>query len=253
MSGQKVMRAGAFAMCVTMLVLCCGCAGTENKAQDFNGAVIALKPGGYYALAAKEYTAQGALLENYSTVSDAVSAFEAGRADYIIANEYEAALYTASNPKLEIIDTCSYKTAFYGIFHNNGEKLRSFNSAIKQLTENGTVEEIKAAALSGSVFTKTALKGENGKLRVALDAVYAPLSAVNSNGEASGVNADIANEICAVTGMGLDIRVLSFDEAFEALLADEIDVILTATENSSARKSIVYSDCCFEMGYALLG
>lgn len=251
MSGQKVMRAGAFAMCIIMLVLCCGCVGTENQTPDFNGAVIALKPGGYYALAAKEYTAQGALLENYSTVSDAVSALEAGRADYVLANEYETALYTDSDPKLELAAVCSYKTEFYGIFHKNSEKLESFNAAIKQLKENGTIANIKASALSGNVFTRSTLKGENGRLRVALDAAFAPLSAVNSNGEASGIDADIANEVCAVAGMSVEFRVLDFNEAFEALLADEIDVILTAAENDSARKSIVYTDSYFEMGYAL--
>lgn len=253
MQSRKMFRAFAFVMCIIMLVLSCGCSGTEDTAPDFNGAVIALKPGGYYALAAAEYTAQGALLENYSTVSDAVSALEAGRADYILANEFEAALYTASSPKLEPVSACSYKTAFYGIFHKNNKKLESFNSALKQLKENGTVEKIKSSALSGSVFIRTALSGKNGKLRVALDATFAPLSAVNSNGEASGIDADIANEICAVAGYGLDFCVIAFDEAFDALLADEIDVILTATENDSARKSIVYSDCYFEMGYALFG
>lgn len=82
-------------------------------------------------------------VEQYNKGNDAVMALVAGKIDAVIIDNEPAKSFVAANEGLKILDT-EYAVEDYAAAMNkeNTELLEKFNTALKKLTEDGTVADI---------------------------------------------------------------------------------------------------------------
>src|SRR5262249_29166250 len=81
------------------------------------------------------------------------------------------------------------------------------------------------------------------KLRVGMEASYAPFEFKNEKGELDGVDVKIAEALAKHLGLKLVISEYTFAGIITALQGDEIDCIISAmTATDERRKSIDFSD-----------
>ena len=82
-------------------------------------------------------------VDRYKTGPDAVEALKAGKVDCVIIDNEPAKAFVAANEGLVILDS-KYTEEEYAIAvaPENGELLEKINAALKELTEEGVVDEI---------------------------------------------------------------------------------------------------------------
>lgn len=93
---------------------------------------------------------------------------------------------------------------------------------------------------------------EAGVLRVGLDPTYPPFE-VDSSGELSGLDVDLARAIGADLGLEVAFSYFGYDGLYDALATGQIDVLLSALVVDPARtQDFAYSEPYFNAGQILL-
>ncbi len=90
-------------------------------------------------------------------------------------------------------------------------------------------------------------------LRVGLDASFPPFETLDTAGEVSGVDADLARALAARLGAEAAFVNLGFDGLYDALLADKVDVVISGLPYDPRRtQDVIYSPPYFNAGQVLV-
>jgi len=216
--------------------------------------IVAVKYASANEIAAEEYVSQGFTKVTYNSSSDVVLAVENGKADYGILDAFELNSFTNSGRNIKKSKDCAYSIDYCAYFNSENEALKtSFDKAIAELENDGTLEKIKTAHLNGKSFSNGLNDNENGTLVMLCDPSFENRVYTDDNGAVKGLDVDIACEICNSLGYGLEIVTADFDELFMKLQDGEGDFVITACEVTDEREEYYWSsDIYFTLNYYLI-
>jgi ABC-type amino acid transport substrate-binding protein len=131
------------------------------------------------------------------------------------------------------------------------------NKTLRWMIAGGLVLLLVAAGLSlarGRGDDGTLERVQSGRvLRVGLDASFPPFETLDTAGEVSGVDADLARALAARLGAEPAFVNLGFDGLYDALLADKVDVVISGLPYDPRRtRDVIYSPPYFNAGQVLV-
>jgi len=92
----------------------------------------------------------------------------------------------------------------------------------------------------------------SGELRVGIDAGHAPFAIYNGD-RLAGIDVDLANAIGEYLGIPIRLVPLGFDGLYDALYADQVDVLIAGLSPDPARQNrVLYTPQYFESGIVLV-
>lgn len=174
----------------------------------------------------------------FDTFAETVKALKDGKVEAAVM-DLAPATYLASEDKSLKILSDSFETMQYGIAFRKDNPLKAdVDKALKELTEDGTVENIRLKYMTDYVDPSTIdynHDAKNGYLWVGCDASFPPYEMKTAYGF---VGSDI--EICAAIAKKLDKTLVVCDYAFamlpKALSDGKIDMICSAFMITEERK-----------------
>ena len=118
-------------------------AATVESKDDLKNATIGVQLGTTGDIEASEYEADGATVKRYSKGSEAIQALMAGQIDCVIIDSQPAQKFVENADGLKILDE-PFVEEEYAIClkKGNDELLDKINGALKELKEDGTVDDI---------------------------------------------------------------------------------------------------------------
>lgn len=238
MKNMKKMTALMLAAVMAVSVAGCGKKSTEDKGEstaktiatkeDLKGAVIGVQTGTTGDLAASEAEVGAKEVKRFSKGSEAVLALKNGQIDAVIIDSQPAEKFVESNDDLKILDE-EFVQEEYAICVKKGntEVLNMLNTALGELKEDGTVEQIMNSYLveggEESRYESPAdVDRSKGKLIMATNAEFEPYE-YHEGDEIVGIDADIAQAICDKLGYELEIQDMEFDAILMAVQAGKAD------------------------------
>ncbi len=229
------------------------CSNTPVSLQN-EDRTIAVKYGSANEIASDEYVSQDFTKVTYNSSSDVVLAVENGKSDCGILDDFELNSYLSAGRKIKKSETCVYSIDYCAYFSSENELLKeSFDEAITELKNNGALERIKAAHLNGKAFSGSEKDNDKGTLVMLCDPSFEKRVYTDDNGNITGLDVDIAEEICNFLGYDLEIVTADFDELFLMLRNGEGDFIISACEvNEERAEYYLLSDVYFTLKYHLI-
>lgn len=179
-------------------------AATVESKDDLKNATIGVQLGTTGDIEASEYEADGATVKRYSKGSEAIQALMAGQIDCVIIDSQPAQKFVESADGLKILDE-PFVEEEYAIClkKGNDELLDKINGALKELKEDGTVDDIMNNYI-GDNIGETPYEYREGD-------------------EVVGIDADIAQAICDKLGYELEIDDMEFDAILAAVQSGKAD------------------------------
>ena len=164
-------------------------------------------------------------MQRYNKGADAIQALKNGKIDCVVIDSLPAEKFVAANDDLKIVEGI-FDTEEYAMCFKKGNELRDeFNTALAELKEDGTLDEIMSNYIGDEVgqHHQAALRKvespadvdrSNGTLTMATNAEFEPWE-YKEGTDIVGIDADISQAICDKLGYELKIE----DMAFETILA----------------------------------
>ena len=186
-------------------------AATVESKDDLKNATIGVQLGTTGDIEASEYEADGATVKRYSKGSEAIQALMAGQIDCVIIDSQPAQKFVENADGLKIHD----------------ELLDKINGALKELKEDGTVDDIMNNYIGDNIGETPYESPEdvdrsNGTLVMATNAEFEPYE-YREGDEVVGIDADIAQAICDKLGYELEIDDMEFDAILAAVQSGKAD------------------------------
>ena len=151
--------------------------------------------------------------------ADAIQALKTGKIDCVVIDSLPAEKFVAANDDLKIVEGI-FDTEEYAMCFKKGNELRDeFNTALAELKEDGTLDEIMSNYIGDEVGqhpyeSPADVDRSNGTLTMATNAEFEPWE-YKEGTDIVGIDADISQAICDKLGYELKIE----DMAFETILA----------------------------------
>ncbi len=221
--------------------------GAGMALKDMNGARIGVQTGSSFDAMVSENLPE-AKLEYYNTKADLVAALTGDKVDAFAVDEPVAQLLAREDGRLtwlpEYLD--SYEFAFVFPKSEAGQALRdSFDAFLEQLPGDA-LDQLAAKWFGEDEGAKTmpdltALKGENGTLRLATESGYAPFEYVR-DGQVVGYDMELAALFCEYAGYGLEIVDMNFDGILPAVQAGKAELAAAGISITPERQeSVLFS------------
>lgn len=241
----------ALVLAAATLSLCaCGSssipANKVNSIDDLEGKKIGVQlgtTGDIYASDIKDVK-----MERYNKGADAVQALKQGKIDCVIIDEQPAKVFVEKNSDLKILEE-PFEDEEYAICiaKGNDELKNKINDALKELKEDGTLDEIVSNYIGSEEGKHPYTSPENtdrsnGKLRMATNAEFPPYEYVENN-KVVGLDVDMAQAIADKLGMELVVDNIEFDAIITAVSTGKADIGaagMTVTEDRL--KNIDFTD-----------
>lgn len=242
----------SFILCFVCLIGFASC--DESTFLSASGKIIAVEYGSPAEDACENYVSDGYTKVTYNSSSDVVLAVENKKADCGIVDEFELNSYINAGRNIKKKESCKFTIDYCAYFSSDNENLQaSFNDAISELNDNGTMEKIRKAHLNGKTFENSKSNTENGTLTMLCDPHFDNRVYTDDNGEVVGMDVDIAREICNYLGYDLEIVTADFDEMFMDLDEGSGDFIISACEVTEEREEYyLLSDSYFTLNFYLI-
>ena len=227
---RKKMKKKVFAaFCAAAMVLtAAGCSGGNQASsepvevasvEDLAELNIGVQIGTTGDSAATEAVNEDSQVNRFNKGADAIQALKNGKVDCVVIDSLPAQKFVEANDDLKIVDGI-FETEEYAICMKKGNtELRdSFNEALAELKEEGTLDEIQSNYIGDEIGehpyeSPADVDRSNGTLTMATNAEFEPWE-YKEGDEIVGIDADIAQAICDKLGYELKIE----DMAFEAIL-----------------------------------
>ena len=158
-------------------------------------------------------------MQRYNKGADAIQALKNGKIDCVVIDSLPAEKFVAANDDLKIVEGI-FDTEEYAMCFKKGNELRDeFNTALAELKEDGTLDEIMSNYIGDEVGqhpyeSPADVDRSNGTLTMATNAEFEPWE-YKEGTDIVGIDADISQAICDKLGYELKIE----DMAFETILA----------------------------------
>ena len=203
-------------------------AATVESKDDLKNATIGVQLGTTGDIEASEYEKDGATVKRYSKGSEAVQALMAGQIDCVIIDSQPAQKFVENADGLKILDE-PFVEEEYAIClkKGNDDLLEKINGALKELKEDGTVDDIMNNYIGDNIGETPYESPEdvdrsNGTLVMATNAEFEPYE-YRDGDTIVGIDADIAQAICDKLGYELEIDDMEFDAILAAVQSGKAD------------------------------
>lgn len=237
-------KAAALLAVFWMLILT-GCGVPENRVnapEDMEGKTIGVQlgtTGDIYVKDEYEGDEAGTKMERYKKGTDAVQSLKQGKIDCVVIDSQPAQEFVEKNSDLRILET-EYAEEEYAIAisKENAERKEQINAALKELREEGVLDQIVANYIGDDTKgtcpyeSPKDVQRSNGTLVMATNATFKPYE-FYENGKIVGIDAEMAQAIADKLGMELKILDMDFDSIINAVQAGKADIGvagLTVTE-----------------------
>ena len=220
-----------------------------HSVEDLAGAKIGVQLGTTGDIYATDEEANGATIERFNKGADAISSLKLGVIDCVIIDEQPAQAFVAANTGLAILDE-TYAEEEYAICisKENAELREKINAAIRELKENGVLDDIKDYYIGDNeenverYVSPDNADRSNGTLIVATNAAFEPYEYIENN-EYMGIDMDMANAIGDILGMEVEIENIEFDAIITAVQSGKADIgIAGMTVTEERLKNIDFTD-----------
>lgn len=170
-------------------------------------------------------------LTRYNKGMEAVQALLQDKLDAVVIDNEPAKVFVEENEGLVILDS-AYTEEDYAICiaKDNTELLEQFNTAIAELKEGGTLQQLLDYYINGVEGAQPYTSPEgityNGTLTMATNAEFPPYEYHDSSSgedQIVGLDVDFARAICDKLGMELEITDIAFDSIIPAVQSGKAD------------------------------
>ncbi|MCQ2416682.1 MAG: transporter substrate-binding domain-containing protein [Oscillospiraceae bacterium] len=229
-----------------LLLSSCGLNSKKvHSIDDLEGKLIGVQLGTTAESLAKEV--DDSRVELYEKAADAIQSLKQGKIDAVIVDLETAQAFVDVNPNIVMLDE-QFPEEKYAIAIPMGQtKLRSqINEALRKLTDDGTMENIKlnyeGDEKGEHPYQRKEGERRNGTLVMATNAEFPPYEDVYAN-EFVGFDIDMMNAVCDYLDMDLQIKDMEFDHIISAVKTKEVDVGVAALSVTEDReKDVLFSD-----------
>jgi len=246
-------KLGCLLLAVVMVFALASCANEEKKVvatiDDLPGAKIGVQMGTTGDIYASDYEEEGSTIERYSKGADAVMALNSGKIDCVIIDSEPAKAFVAKNDGLKILDE-PFALEEYAICvaKENTELKDQINAALKQLKEDGTLDNIIKNYIGDDTKGKTPyvspedVDRSNGKLIMATNAAFEPYEYLE-NEKITGIDVDMAQAVADILGRELEIVDIEFDSIITEVQSGKADIgVAGMTVTEDRLKNIDFTD-----------
>lgn len=221
----------AAALTVTMMFSIAACGGESKKVAsvaDLKGAVVGVQQGttGDLEASNEEYGVKE--VKRFSKGSEAVQALKQGKVDCVIIDSQPAKKFVEKNDDLMILEEEFVEEKYaMCLAKENTALLEEINSALAELTANGTVDEIMSHYVGEDADQKhyespADVDRSKGKLVMATNAEFEPYE-YHEGDAIVGIDPDMVQAICDVLGYELEIKDMEFDSILPAVQSGKAD------------------------------
>ncbi len=212
---------------LSSVLLFSSCNKTDE--DDFSDKILAVETASLSTEAAKLIRGDFGDVKEFSSRDAVVSAVETKVADYIVLDEFSAGLYMGNKRKIRFVKEISFTTDYYIYFQKGDEYVAKFNKALLELSENGTIDEIKAAYKSGEAYYPQLIELPSfaPTLTAGIAIVGEPYSDLDEAGYVTGIDVNIAELTANSLGCKLEIVVDSGESIFKMLQEGKVDFIIS--------------------------
>lgn len=250
----KKLTAAVLVTAMTVGLIGCGSSAPKNtvfSVDDLEGKTIGVQLGTTGDIYASDYEGDeaGTKIERYNKGADAIQALKQGKVDSVIIDEQPAKAFVEKNDDLTILsDVFADEEYAICISKDNPELTAEFNEAIKELKEDGTLDEIVKNYIGDDTKGKTPYESpedvdhSKGTLKMATNAAFEPYEYYDGD-TVVGIDADMAKAICDKLGYDLEIEDMEFDSIITAVSSGKADfgaAGMTVTEDRL--KNIDFTD-----------
>lgn len=230
---KKLTALGLAVACALSMAACGGSvpANTVNSIDDLEGKKIGVQLGTTGDIYASDYEGDeaGTTIERYSKGADAVQSLKQGKIDCVIIDSEPAKVFVSKNSDLKILDE-PFADEEYAICidKSNTELKEEINTALAQLKEDGTLDDIKNNWI-GEDTGKTPYESpadidrSGGTLTMATNAEFPPYE-LKEGDKIVGIDADMAQAVADTLGMELVIEDMAFDSIISSVTSGKADI-----------------------------
>lgn len=194
-----------------------------------------------------EAIGDAAKVERYNKGAEAVSALKSGKIDCVIIDSQPAAAFVKVNDDLKILDESFDEEQYAACFKKGSDLSAQFNQALKELTEDGTVDKIFANYIGDDIGKSPYESPANvdhskGTLVMATNATFEPYE-FKEGEKIVGIDPMLATAICDKLGYELKIEDMEFDSIITAVQSGKADFGMAGmTVTEDRLKSVDFSD-----------
>ena len=196
--------------------------------DDLKGVTVGVQLGTTGDIYVSDLEADGTTVERYNKGFEAVQALSQGKIDAVVIDGEPAKTFVSESEGLKILDE-AFTVEEYAIAVKKGntELLDKINGALKELKEDGTVDDIMNNYIGDNIGETPYESPEdvdrsNGTLVMATNAEFEPYE-YRDGDEIVGIDADIAQAICDKLGYELEIDDMEFDAILAAVQSGKAD------------------------------
>ncbi|MBQ8922204.1 MAG: transporter substrate-binding domain-containing protein [Oscillospiraceae bacterium] len=241
--------AGFSVLAMSALMLT-GCGGPKpnpvHSADDLKGKHIGVQLGTTGDTFAGDI--ENATVEKYNKAADAVQALKQGKIDAVIVDLETAKSFVEKNNDIRILDEEFMDEEYAIAVQLDNTALRDeLNEALKALTEDGTLDSIKANYEGDEqgehpYEVKTNASRDKGTLIMATNAEFPPYESY-SGGSIVGFDVDMMNAVCDYLGYTLKIEDMPFDSVLPAVQSGKAQVGVAGMSVTEDRaKNVLFTD-----------
>ena len=248
-------KATALAMSVLFAVSMAGCGSSASTAkkvevtsvEDLADLKIGVQTGTTGDSQASDAVNADSQMQRYNKGADAIQALKNGKIDCVVIDSLPAEKFVAANDDLKIVEGI-FDTEEYAMCFKKGNELRDeFNTALAELKEDGTLDEIMSNYIGDEVGqhpyeSPADADHSKGTLKMATNAAFEPYEYYDGD-KITGIDADMARAICDKLGYDLEIDDMEFDSIITAVSSGKADfgaAGMTVTEDRL--KNIDFTD-----------
>lgn len=236
---------------ICLCLTCVGCGGgkTVASADDLPGATIGVQLGTTGDIFASDYEKEGSTIERYNKGADAVLALTQNKIDCVIIDNEPAKAFVEANEGLKILeDPFAVEEYAICISKQKPELTAEFNTALKALKEDGTIDKIIKNYIGDDTKGKSPyvspadVDTSKGELHMATNAFFEPYEFYDGE-KVVGIDAMIAQAICDKLGYKLVIDDMDFDSIITAVQQNKADFGMAGMTVTEERlKEIDFTD-----------
>ncbi len=260
---MKRRRICLLCLVVFIIAVCLSaCSGSSSKtirsSDDINSSdfKLGVANGARSHLVAEELF-PNASIQIYSSIPEGCTAVKTGKLDGFIFDKVVMEECCKQNPDLTCMDE-TFEGGSYsiGIAKGNEDLLEKVNAAIKKLSDDGTLDDMKVRWLDGEDRTMPKLEAPDnptGTLRILTEGLTEPFEYISEDNTCIGYDVELGIRIAYELGMNYSVQTMGFGSLIPALTSGKGDVIISALSITEERKKeMLFSDVYLQNDAAIV-
>lgn len=203
-----------------------------EKVEDLVGKKIGVQLGTTGDIYASDLETDGSdcVVERYNKGNDAIMALKQKKIDCVIIDSQPAAKFVEKNDDLMILEEdFALEDYAIAVSKDNTELTEKINAALKELKEDGTLEQITKNYIGDDTkgtcpyVSPEDVDYSNGTLTMATNATFEPYEFYDGE-NIVGIDAEMAKAVCDKLGYELKIEDMEFDAIVNAVKSGKADI-----------------------------